>query len=122
MLKRYHTKIYFPKEFLAEVRAFLEQRKPFHLTKHALEKISRFPNWKQRQIFGIIRGINSGSIKEYKCFEVYKGRHGLEKVAIRVPFDGRFAVFVLARSGVIVTFYTCADDHNTLNTSLYETS
>jgi hypothetical protein len=48
--------------------------------------------------------------------------NGLEKVVIRVPFDGRYAVFVLARNGVIVTFYTCADDHDTLNPALYEIS
>jgi hypothetical protein len=122
MLKRYHTKIYFPKEFLEDVRAFLEQRKPFHLTKHALEKISHYSNLKQGQILEIVGEINSGSLEEYECFEVYKGMNGLEKVAIRVPFDGRYAVFVLARNGVIVTFYTCADDHNTLNTTLYEVS
>jgi hypothetical protein len=122
MLKRYHTKIYFPKEFLEDVKAFLEQRKPFHLTKHALEKISHYSNLKQGQILEIVGGINSGNLKEYECFEVYRSTTGLEKVVIRFPFDGRFAVLVLARNGAIVTFYTCADDHNTLNPTLYEVS
>jgi hypothetical protein len=121
-MRRYHVKIFFPSEFVEEVETFLKKRKPFRLTKHALEKVSRFPTWKQRQILDVIGGINSGALKKYECFEIYKSTNGLEKVCIRVPFDGRFAVFVLAKNGAVVTFYTCADDHDTLNASLYEIS
>lgn len=125
---RFHREIYFPDDFQAAMKEYVEEivsLGPLTFSLHSIEKIMDYSFEYGKNFFQyLVKTVRRNSLDADKVFEYYstKGRK-ITKACFRYSFDD-FPVdiiMVVSANGVVITMYIAnkGDNHATLNKKLY---
>ena len=119
-MNRYHKKIYFPKEDLKELENLnnILNNKRFSYSKHCLENLK----YRALDMENLLKYISDIELKSDWIFEYYKSQYGIEKACYRLPYSLYDVILVISNNKNIITIYINSkeDNHNTLNSRLYQ--
>ena len=127
MEKRYHKKIYFPKEHTKILNDLVEHINSQNLrySKHCIDRLYE-KEFNEKKVNNVLNFIKNLAFEYSNIFEYYAdgyiGKEKIRKICFRVPYtEYSDIIVVISKECTLITIYANdkSDNHITLKTELY---